>query len=577
MPNQDGAGPRAGEGVKKRIVVVGGSAAGPKAAAKARRMDENAEVTIIQRIPELSMASCGYPYYVGGFFDDRNALLCSATGVVRDPVYYINAKSIVARTQTDALSIDRATKTVLCRDMQTGETDQVPYDSLVLATGAVPNIPPVPGRDLEGITTLQTIQDADYLRKIRDDKSIKKAVVIGGGLIGIETCEALNLAGIEMSVVELLPQLLTFLDWEMAKLVELHLSETVNVFTENGLAAFLGENGKLTGVKLANGTELPCELAVVAVGVKPNSKLAQEAGLEIGATGGIVVNEYMQTSDPSIYAAGDCVEIAHRITGKRVHAPYGDLANLEGRVAGENAVLGNTVTFPGTIGTGICKIFDYAAGTTGLSERTARANGFDDIVTVINASLDKPNFMNGKLLVTKMVADRSTGRVLGAQCVGPGAVSKQIAQWAMAIQGGLTVEDLVNSDLPYAPPFSLAIDHLVATAHLMQNKMKGRLKGISAMEVKEKAESKTPPFMLDMRGPDEFETMRLGIGETLIPLSALRKRLHELPADKDAEIICFCKISLRGYEAALVLEANGWRNVRVMEGGLLAWPFSRAR
>jgi len=562
---------------RKKIVVIGGSAAGPKAAAKARRIDENAEITLIQKIPELSMASCGYPYYVGGFFDDRNALLCSATGVVRDPIYYMNAKNVVARTETEALSIDRTKKTVLCRDLRTGATDEVPYDSLVLATGALPNIPPVPGSDLEGITTLQTIRDADYLRKIRDDKTITKAVVIGGGLIGIETCEALHLAGIEMSVVELLPQLLTFLDWEMAKLIEMHLGQSINVFTDNGLAAFLGENGKLVGVKLANGTELPCELAVIAIGVKPNSKLARETGLDIGATGGIVVNEYMQTSDPSIYAAGDCVEIKNLITGKQVHAPYGDLANLEGRVAGENAVLGNTVTFPGSIGTGICKIFDYAAGTTGLSERTARANGFDDIMTVINASPDKPGFMEGKLLVTKMIADRSTGRVLGAQCVGPGAVSKQIAQWAMAVQGGLTVEDLVNSDLPYAPPFSLAIDHFIATAHLMQNKMKGRLKGISSVEVKSKIDSKAPVFLLDVRNPDEFEAMRLGIGETLIPLGALRKRLHELPEDKDAEIICFCKISLRGYEAALVLEANGWKNVRVMEGGIMAWPYSRER
>ncbi len=562
---------------RKKIVVIGGSAAGPKAAAKARRIDENAEITLIQKIPELSMASCGYPYYVGGFFDDRNALLCSATGVVRDPIYYMNAKNVVARTETEALSIDRTKKTVLCRDLRTGATDEVPYDSLVLATGALPNIPPVPGSDLEGITTLQTIRDADYLRKIRDDKTITKAVVIGGGLIGIETCEALHLAGIEMSVVELLPQLLTFLDWEMAKLIEMHLGQSINVFTDNGLAAFLGENGKLVGVKLANGTELPCELAVIAIGVKPNSKLARETGLDIGATGGIVVNEYMQTSDPSIYAAGDCVEIKNLITGKQVHAPYGDLANLEGRVAGENAVLGNTVTFPGSIGTGICKIFDYAAGTTGLSERTARANGFDDIMTVINASPDKPGFMEGKLLVTKLIAERATGRILGAQCVGPGAVSKQIAQWAMAVQGGLTVEDLVNSDLPYAPPFSLAIDHFIATAHLMQNKMKGRLKGISSVEVKSKIDSKAPVFLLDVRNPDEFEAMRLGIGETLIPLGALRKRLHELPEDKDAEIICFCKISLRGYEAALVLEANGWKNVRVMEGGIMAWPYSRER
>jgi len=562
----------------RRIVVVGGSAAGPKAAAKARRVDESAEITIIQKSPELSMASCGYPYYVGGFFDDRNALLCSATGVVRDPIYFMNAKNIVARTETEVLSIDRANKTVLCRHLRTDEQVEVAYDGLVLATGAVPKFPPVPGRELRGITTLQSMQDADYLRRIRDEKTIRKAVVVGGGLIGIETCEALSLAGIEITSVEMLPQLLTFLDWEMARLVENHVrSKGVNVITGNGLAAFLGEDGQLTGVKLENGTELPCELAVVAIGVRPNSTLAREAGLEVGSSGGIVVNEYMQTSDPDIYAAGDCVEIPHRITGKRIHAPYGDLANLEGRVAGENAALGPMVTFPGTIGTGICKIFEYAAGTTGLSERAARENGFDDIVTVINASTDKPAFMDAKLLVTKLVADRSTGKILGAQCVGPGAVAKQIAQWAMALQGGLSVEDLVNSDLPYAPPFSLAIDHFIATAHLMQNKMKGRLKGISATEVKSKLDSSDKPFMLDVRGPDEFESMRLGVGETLIPVGAMRKRLNELPEDKDKEIITFCKISLRGYEAALILEANGWTNVRVMEGGIMAWPFRREK
>jgi len=330
-------------------------------------------------------------------------------------------------------------------------------------------------------------------------------------------------------------------------------------------------------VKLANGTELPCELAVVAIGVIPNVKLAREAGLSIGATGGIEVNEYMQTSDPDIYAVGDCVETVHRITGKKVLAPYGDLANLQGRVAGENAVMGNTVIFPGTIQTGICKVFDYSAGSTGLSETSAKKNGYDDIVTVMNASTDKPNFMGGELIITKLVCERSTGKILGAQCIGPGNAAKQIAQWAMAIQAGMHVEDIVNADLPYAPPFSLAIDHFIATAHLMQNKLKGRLKGVSPMEVRKKLDEKDRPFFIDARGPDEYEQVRLGIGETLIPLGALRRRLGELPQDKDREIVCYCKISLRGYEAALVLEANGWRNVKVMEGGIAAWPYAREK
>ena len=563
---------------KKRIIVIGGSAAGPKAAAKPRRLDENAEIIIIQKAPDLSMASCGYPYYVGGFFDDRNMLLCTPTGVVRDPKFYLNAKGIVARTETEATKIDRKGKTITVKDMKTGKEELLPYDRLIIATGSVPRKPPIPGTDLKGITTLQSMEDADYLRKVRDEKKITKAVIIGGGLIGIETCESLQLAGIEITVIEMLPQLLTFLDWELAKLVENHVrSKNANVITENGIAEFLGENGKLTGVKLQNGIELPCELAVVAIGVNPNTKLAKEAGLEIGATGGIVVDKYMQTSDPDIYAAGDCVESVNIITGKKVHAPYGDLANLEGRVAGENAAAGNKATFPGTIQTGICKVFDFGAGATGLSEKNAKAFGFTDIETVINASPDKPGFMTGLLLVTKLVVDKKSGKILGAQCVGPGDVSKQLAIWAMAIKGGLTVEDMVNADLPYAPPFSLAIDHSIATAHIIQNKLKGRMKGISCSEVKKKLDSGEKPFILDTRGPDEYELMRLGIGERLIPLGALRTRLNEVPADKNAEIICYCKISLRGYEAARILEGRGWTNVKVMEGGIMAWPFPREK
>jgi len=562
---------------KKRIVVIGGSAAGPKAAAKARRLDENADITIIQKDPDLSMASCGYPYYVGGFFDDRNMLLCTPTGVTRDPKFYLNAKGIVARTETEAIKINRKEKTVTCKDLKTGDTEDVSYDKLILTTGSTPKMPPVKGIELDGITTLQSMKDADYLRKIRDEKKIKKAVVIGGGLIGIETCEALQLAGIEITVIELLPQLLTFLDWEMAKLVENHVkTHNANVITDNGLSEFLGENGTLTGVKLQNGIELPCELAVVAIGVNPNVKIAKEAGIELGEVGGIKVNEYMQTSDADVYASGDCVEINNIITGKQVLAPYGDLANLQGRVAGENAIIGNSVTFPGTIQTGICKVFDYGAGATGLSETNARKLGYD-IETVINASPDKPGVMEGKLLVTKVVADKKSGKVLGAQCIGPGEVSKQVAQWAMAIKGGMTVEDLVNSDLPYAPPFSLAIDHFIAASHIMQNKLKGRMKGISSCEVKSKLDKGEKLFLLDARGPDEYEEMRLGIGETLIPIGALRNRLNEMPEDKNTEIICYCKISLRGYEAARVLEGNGYKNVKVMEGGIMAWPYPREK
>jgi len=562
---------------KKRIIVIGGSAAGPKTASKARRMDENAEITVYQKGSDLSMASCGYPYYVGGFFDDRNQLLCSPAGVVRDSRFFWNAKKIATKVLTEVNSIDREKKEITFTDLTTGESGTAPYDKLVIATGATARKPPVPGVELEGITTLQSISDADYLRRIKDEGIIKRAVVIGGGLIGIETVEALHLAGIEITLVELLPQLLTFLDKQMARLVEAYVQTKVNVILRNGVASFLGENGKLTAVKLQDGTEIPCDLAVVAIGVTPNTRLAREAGLEIGETGGIKVNGYMQTSDPDIYAAGDCVEIPHLITGKPVHAPFGDLANLQGRVIGENIIKGNRVQFPGTIQTGICKVFDYSVGSTGLSEQHALRVGVTGIETVVNASLDKPGFMNGNLLITKLVVDMESRRILGAQVIGPGDVSKQVAIWAMAIKGGLTVDEMANADLPYAPPFSLAIDHSIATAHIMQNKLDGYLHGITADKLKERLNTKENLLLIDVRNPNEFEAMRLGIGERLIPLGQLRNRLGELPEQKDTEIVTWCKISLRGYEAALILQANGYTNVKVLEGGIAAWPYAREK
>ena len=315
---------------------------------------------------------------------------------------------------------------------------------------------------------------------------------------------------------------------------------------------------------------------MVAIGVRPNVELARDAGLEVGDRRGIAVNERMQTSDPNIFAVGDCVEVKHRLTGQATLAPYGDLANLQGRVAAQNVVDPDSATFPGTIQTGICKVFEYGAGATGLREDEAERAGFDTVSAVV-AGPDKPHFMGAKLLISKIVADRETGRVLGYQCVGPGDVSKRIATMAMAIQGSMTVADVVNADLPYAPPFSPALDHVIMAAHVLENKMRGRMAGISALEVKEKVTHGTDALFLDLRGPDEFEQMRLGIGEVLIPLGALRGRLSEMPADKDREIICYCKISLRGYEAASFLQSQGWTNVKVMEGGIMAWPFHREK
>lgn len=561
-----------------KIVVIGGSAAGPKAAAKARRMDEHASITLIQKEAHLSMASCGYPYYIGGFFDDRNLLICTPAGIVRDPDFFEQAKRIEAIVETEAVSIDRAAKTVTCKHLPTGKTRTIEYDKLVIATGAAPLYPQVPGIELEGIQTLHSLGDADSLRAIRDHKQIRKAVIVGGGLIGFEVCEALRLADIHTTVIEKTDSILPFLDPELAKLVANHVrANDADIITGNGVAAFLGEQGKLTAVKLDNGTELPCQLAVVAVGVRPRIKLAQSCGLEIGTEGGILVDDRMRTSDPNIYAAGDCVECTSLITGKKVRAPYGDLANLQGRVVGQNLIKEDSARFPGVIHSGICRIFDFTVGFTGLSAGWAHEMGLNDIETATISGMDIPAYMNGKLMVSKLVAERETGRILGFQSVGPGDVSKRVATVAMAIRGGLTVEDLCNADLPYAPPYSLALDHVIVAAHVLENKLQGRMQGLSASEVKQRVDQGADCFILDTRSPQEFEEMRLGIGETLIPLGALRARFDELPQDKDREIILYCKISLRGYEAAAILQGHGWRNVKVMEGGILAWPYPREK
>ncbi len=284
-----------------RIVVIGGSAAGPKAAAKARRLDEHASITIIQKEADLSMASCGYPYYVGGVFNDRNLLICTPAGIVRNPGFFDKAKGIEALVQTEALSIDRAAKTVTCKHLPNGETRTLPYDKLVIATGATTLYPPVAGVNLDGVMSLHSLGDADALRAVRDARQVRTAVVVGGGLIGFEVCEALHLAGIQTTVIEKTAAILPFLDPELSKLVANYVrTHGADIIKGNGVAAFLGQDGKITGVKLDNGTELPCELAVIAVGVKPNVGLAASAGLAIGALGGIEVNDAMQTSDPDI-------------------------------------------------------------------------------------------------------------------------------------------------------------------------------------------------------------------------------------------------------------------------------------
>ncbi len=563
----------------KTYVIIGGSAAGPKAASKIRRMDQESEIIMIQKGKYLSMASCGYPYFVGGVFDDPNQLISTPSGAQRDPGYFSNVKNIKALTSTEVTEIDKKNKLVTMKNLESGEVSRQNYDRLFIATGATPIVPNLPGRDLKGVTTLQSMEDAMYLKNRLAAGDLKKAVIVGGGLIGIETAEALQLGGVDITIVEMMDQVLAFLDWEMAMHVENHIkSKGSEVITNCGVTEFIGDNEKkITGVKLSDGRTIECDLAVVSIGVRPNTAIAEKAGIDIGQRGGISVNTFMQTSDPFIFAGGDCVEVTNLVTHNKSLWPMGDAANLQARVAAQNMVLGNNVEYEGMIGTGICKVFDFGAGSTGLSEKQAKKLGYSNIMTAIQAAPDKPGFMGAKPVIIKLVADKTSCRLLGMQAVGTGDVSKRIAIGAMAIHGKMHVYDLVNLDLPYAPPFSPAIDNFITAGHVLQNKCLGRMEGISAIETKNKIDNGESLFIIDVRNPEEYEETRLGIGEILIPLGKLRCSLEKLPEDKNSLIIVYCKISLRGYEAACFIKSKGYTNVKVLEGGVIAWPYKKAK
>ncbi len=564
--------------MKKKILVIGGSAAGPKAASKARRMDQEAEITIIQKEKYLSMASCGYPYYIGGVFNDRNQLIGTPTGVTRDPSFFLNVKNIKALVETEVRKIDRENKKVIAYDITNKKEIELDYDKLVIATGSDAIVPNIEGKDLDGVTALKTMEDAEYLKKIAVEKKIKCAVVIGGGLIGIETAEALELADIKITIVEMMDQILPFLDWEMAKLVENHIkSKGSRVITGSAVKKIIGENGKVKAVETTSGEKIDCQLVVVAIGVKPNVKLAKECGLEIGSSGGIKVNHFMQTNDPNIYSAGDCVEVTNLVNYDKVLFPMGDSANLQARVIGQNITEGNCAEYEGVLMTGICKVFDFNAGSTGLSEKQARKEGYKNIITALHSAPERPTFMGAKPLYTKLVADKVTGKLLGMQCIGMGDISKSISIGAMSLYSKMKIRDLVNLDLPYAPPFSQAIDTFITAIHVLENKWLDRMEGITNVEVKKKVDNNENVFILDVRGKDEYEQMRLGIGEHLIPLGQLRKNIDKLPKGLNKEIIIYCKISLRGYEAQTFLRSIGYKNVKVMEGGIISWPFEREK
>ncbi|HJV65223.1 MAG TPA: FAD-dependent oxidoreductase [Geomonas sp.] len=553
--------------MQMKIVVIGANAAGAKAASKAKRLNPAAEVTVVDRGTFISYGACGIPYYLSDTVPELKELMSTPVGVVRDPAFFKKVKGVAVRTNTEATAIDRQAKVVHLLETTTGERSSLHYDRLILATGSSPIVPPLDKVDLPGILTVKSLEDAELLK----EKAVAGArvCIVGGGLIGLETAEALQQKGLQVTLVEMREQLLPgLLDPEIALLIEKHMRQQgVTVMTGCRVSCFKGK-AAVENVLLGE-REIPADLVVLAPGVVPNTLLAKEAGLAIGTTGAIAVDSGQRTSDPDIFACGDCCEATQLITGQKVFIPLGSTANKQGRVAGINAA-GGEATFAGVIGTSILRVFRINAGKTGLTEAEARAHGFQ-VETVISPAPDRAHFFPGaKPIVLKMIADRSTGRILGLQAAGEGAVDKRLDTAATAITFQASAEQLAQVDLAYAPPYAAAMDNLIVCADIMKNKLTGQARGISAREVKRKLDEEQDFILLDVRSPAEHGEVGIE-GAKLIPLGMLREKLDELPRDK--EIVAFCKISLRGYEAQKILDGAGFRNAKFMDGGILAWPY----
>ena len=557
----------------KKVLIIGGVATGPKAAARIMRRDPEAEVTILEKGEFISYGACGLPYFISDVVKEHKELMSTPIGVIRDEVFFKNVKGVTVYTKTLAEEIDREKKVVKAVNTETGERREFPYDKLILGLGGNPVVPPIEGANLNNIFRLSTIQDGLAIKKFLANSKADSAVIVGAGLIGMEMAEAIDIWGTEVTVVEMLEWVLpTILDKDMGLILGKYLEgEGINILTSEKVSRFEGdENGKVRKV-ITDKNELDADMVLLAIGVRPNVDLAKKAGLAIGETGAIKVNEYLQTSDPDIYAGGDCVENTHRLTGKKVYTPMGSTANKHGRVIADH-ITGEATPFSGVLGTAVCKVLDFNVARTGLSEKDARSEGMD-VETVICPGQDRPHYYPGRAnIIVKLVAEKKTGKLLGAQIIGPGDVAKRIDIVVTALSLGATVEQIASLDLAYAPPYSPAMDNIITAANVMNNKIKGLAKGISPLLVKEKLDRGENFILLDVRSPDEYEKVRIEHPHvTLIPLGKLRSEIDKLSRDK--EIITFCQLSLRGYEAQRILEAQGFKNVKFMDGGVVGWPF----
>ena len=546
-----------------RILIIGGVAAGTKTAAKARRHDPNAEIIIFSEEEFISYAGCGEPYYISGHIKERAKLL------TRTPEQFESLYKIKVLTRRRVIKITPEIKSITVENLMDKSCCEEPYTKLVIATGAVPIIPKLPGIGLPGVFTLRTIPDTDAIQAYLEKQSIQEAVVVGGGFIGLEMIEALHCRGIKVTLVERLPLPAANFDpligWHIKNILE---SKGVRVLLNSSLEEISGDSGSGVSSVTVNGEKISTGLVLLSVGVRPAVKLAQEAGITLGTTGAIQVDEHLQTNIPDIYAAGDCAESTQIVTGKPVWVPLGSTANRQGRVLGLN-LTGSKEIFPGILGTGIFRIFDLNVGRTGIGEDEAIRNGFK-VETVVVPAGDAPHYMpEGKTVITKLIAEQATGRLLGAECWGTGKVDKVIDTLATAITFKAKIQDIQQLDLAYAPPFAPPLGNAAVAANVLQNRLDGFTAGISPLELKQRLDAGEDIFLLDVR-PPQVRSKVCTQTEVNIPVPALRNRLADIP--KDRLVVTVCNIGLNASVAYIILKQNGFDNVRVLDGGVTAWP-----
>lgn len=545
----------------KRIVIVGGVAGGASAAAKARRTDEGAQITVFERGPYISFANCGLPYYVSGEISDRDDLL------LQTPESFKRRFNVDVKVNHEVTAIDRKDKSVTVKDLATGAETHYPYDKLVLSPGARAIRPQVPGVDAGNIFTLKTVPDADALKKFLLEKKPRRALVVGAGFIGLETAEGLVKLGIDTTVVELRDQVLPPLDPDMAVYVSNHLrSAGLNLVLGDGIKAFTG-SPLVTGAELTSGKKLETDLVLMSAGVAPETELARAAGLVIGKSGGIEVNERMQTSDPDIYAAGDAAECVQLVNGRKVRMMLAGPANKQGRAAGANAA-GADMKFDGALATAIVGTMGITAAKTGLSEREAAAEGIDYIAAVIHPGDHAGYYPGAEMLHLKVLSDRKTGRLIGSQVVGKKGADKRTDVIAAAIAGGMTAGQLAALDLAYAPQFGSAKDPAIVAGMVLENQLRGLSEGLTVRQLEEQLKAGRDLKLIDVRTPGEFNSGSIP-GAVNMPVDELRSRLAGLP--KEADIVVFCRVGLRGYLAERILRQNGFAKVRNLSGGMISY------